>query len=244
MAMDVLSQLFENPLSWVIFVAFIAVFIYYQYHREPKDPSQEIDFGIKIRKKRVKENMDQRDKLFSIKPKNAYLYRDVFKLGKIKSVEEIPQTKLVKKKDGHGGLEKSVRSKDTTIIYSFVIKPCGFWHELLDLFGFGHQRIVVDDENIQSVFDDRSKEIHYKINKDIFFRIIDGVFVLSGNVPKNFIDEINLMDEMSNLKGYLADFVRKVSGLDPRHSELADLMEVKAAIDEKKEDRKRRGYGA
>jgi hypothetical protein len=217
---DLISLIINHPLFWVAVMGIIVLFIVKEINKGKLKPEQYPDFGVKYRAKRVKEHLDKQEKTFSIKLKKAFLFRDVHRLGKIKSVIEIPHT-------------------NPDYLYTINYRRFGLWNWFISIFGFGKQRIVVDDKNIKSVFNDKTKAIDYIINKDIKFRERGGLMILSAKAETRFIDEINADRDYENTKGFVSDFPRRLSNLHPAHAMGTDSMELENDLSEKTEQKKR-----
>jgi len=208
-------------------------------------PEQKPDFGVKFRAKRTQEHIKKREQAFAIKPKKAFLFRDVFKLGKIKTVEKIPANSNIE--IGQGRNKKTIKMdvKDQIMLYSISYRRMGWFNWFMNFIGFGTKRILVDDKHIEKVFDDKDKETQFIINDRIYFRERGGLLILSGTSEQHFIDEINTDADYENAKGFVSDFPRRLSNLNPSHAIHTDTLETEQLLEEKSKrsfvDKFRRG---
>lgn len=224
---QLLITVFNHPLTYIIVGGVLIYLIIKQLNEGKLRPEQKPDFGVKVRAERVKKHLDKRDKAFAVKPKKAYLFRDVFKIGKIVSIEDIP----IK------GNPKEL------MIYSIAYRRLGFFNWLISSLGFGRQRIFVDDQHIKGAFNDKTKSIDYVINKNIRFKERGGVLILSSRDESKVIDEINSDQDYENLKGFVSDFPRRASNIHPAHAMKTDTLELESDLEERGEAKKRFSWG-
>jgi len=230
---NLISLVLNHPITYIVIIIVGIYFIMRQVNQGKLKPEQKPDFGVRFREARVKKALKKREDAFAIRPKKAYLYRDVFRIGRIKTVELIPTKWGVPNKDGR------VKKVTEEMLYSICYRGFGMVAWLKDWFGFGRKRIVVDDTNIMKNFNDINKEIHYVINNNIFFRERGGILIISRDAEKMFIDEINADLDYENAKGFVSDFPRRLSNLHPAHASATDSMELEEQLEAKSEGRKR-----
>lgn len=223
MAEDLIALVLNHWGFWTVLLTGIIVWGVIRFNSTRLKPEQKPDFGVRYRAERVKKHLDKREKCFAIKPKKAFLFRDVFKIGKILSIELIPS--------------------NPKNLYSMVYRRFGFYNWLITKIGFGKNRIVVDDQNIERVFDDDKKAVDYIINNNIYFRERGGLMILSGKAQARFVDEINADADYENAKGFVSDFPRRLSNLHPSHAIHGDTLELENSLEERSEDRKRFIWG-
>lgn len=219
--------IFSHPLTYILIIFIGLYLILRELNKGKLKPEQKPDFGVKYRAARVKKALEKREKAFAIKPKKAYLYRDIFRIGKITSIELIPLKY---------GNPKVVKEE---MLYSIVYRGFGLWNAIKSSLGFSKNRILVDDTTIQRVFSNPKKEIHYTINNNILMRERGGVLIASKDGEKRFIDEINADLDYENAKGFVSDFPRRLSNLHPSQAMKTEQMELEEGLEAKAENRKR-----
>ncbi len=222
---------FNHPLTYVIVIGAIFFLVIREINKGKLRPEQKPDFGVKVRAARVQDHLKKRDQHFAVKPKKAFLFRDVYPIGKIVSIEDIPQ-----------------HSSKQQYIYSICYRRLGFVSWLFSALGFMRKRVLVDDQNIKNIFDDkknnvRKGQIQYFINKNVYFRERGGMMILSNKLEKEFIDEINADKDYENVKGFVSDFPRRLSNLHPAHASKTDTLELESDLEERSEQKKRHIWG-
>jgi hypothetical protein len=230
---DLVTIIINQPLFWFVIILIIAYFILKEYNRGRLAPEQAPDFGVKYRAARVKEHLDKREKTLGEKPEHkTLLFRDINPLGRVLYTELVPQ--ILNDKAGN-------KTDHQINLQLITFRRFGFTNWLLALLGFGHNRLLVDAESIQSTFDMKEKYGRYTIGRECYFRERGGLLFLSRETEKRFIDEINADKDYENAKGFVSDFPRRLSNLHPAHAAGTDTLELQQALEEKKKvsDRKR-----
>ncbi len=236
---DLFVMVLNNPLFWILIMGIVMYFIVKELNKGKLKPEQKPDFGVKVRAKRVEEHLKKREKALAWKPEaRAIIYMGIRPLGRIKKIEEIPQmirssNPSTKKKKDKAELE------DQIFLWVLYYRRLGIWNWVMDFFGFGKQKILVDKDSILSNYDSDKKQIEYVIDRDAYFRERGGVLLLSRDPERVFIDEINADKDYENAKGFVSDFPRRLSNLHPSHAVTGDTMELESSLTEKAEEKKR-----
>lgn len=222
---EVLVMVFNHPLTYVIIIIAGLFLILTKINEGRLKPEQKPDFGVRYRAIRTKKHLDKREKAFSFKPRKCYLFRDIHKIGRILSIENIPT--------------------NPEMLYAISYRRLGFVSWLLATLGIGKIRLIIDQKNLIGGFDTKTDTTDFVLDSSLRFRERGGTLILSREAEKKLVDEINADADYENAKGFVSDFPRRLSNLHPSHAIATDSLELEEHLEEKKRksfvDRFRRG---
>lgn len=222
---EILIIIFNHPLTYIIVIIVGFVLIINKINEGKLRPEQKADFGVKYRASRTKKHLDKRGKALAIKVKKCFIFRDLHKIGKVLSIEDIPT--------------------NPEMLYAITYRRLGFFNWFISIFGFGCIRIIMDEKNLSKGYNKTSDSTDIVLNTNLRFRERGGTLILSRDAEKKLIDEINADADYENAKGFVSDFPRRLSNLHPTHAMSTDTLELEENLEEKKRksfiDRFRRG---
>lgn len=239
---DLVAQLVNHPLFWVVLMGIIIYFIIKEMNKGKLKPEQQPDFGVKYRAWRVKEHLNKRAEHIGEAPsKKTILYYGFRSLGVVKNIDIANVTELERVKD-----KKQVPKVIGTFPISIITyRRFGFWNWLLANIGMNKRKLLIDQDTL-SEGEEKLKGKRYMtlcIPDNVILRERGGVLFVSKNVIRTFIDDINSDKDFENTKGFVSDFPRRLSNLHPAHAAGSDKLELQSELEEKKEEKKRRAWG-
>lgn len=225
---DLLTQVVNNPMFWIIIVLIVFYFILKQYNQGKLRPEQKPDFGVKYRKARVSAHLKRRDEAFgqSVKGFKAMLLRDVYPMGRVLSIEFVPR--IIKP-----NAKNKIKEKEEITLSIITYRRFGFINWLGALLGFCKHRVLTDPSGYAEEWNDNNKQVNIILGKETYYRERGGLLILSKEAEKDFIDEINADADYENAKGFISDFPRRLSNLHPSHAMQTDTMQLESDIEEK-----------
>lgn len=221
---DLFSIMLNEPLFWITLIVAIVCYVYYKTSQSKIKPEERPDFGLKYRKERIAKHLKLRDKAFGLKIKvfKAMLIRDVYPMGMIMSVENIPY------------VHKENNKPDKEImLLRYTFRKFGLFNRMLAWLGFGKMQLVTEENAIEEHWDEKKKKVEIILPRTSHYRESAGVLILSRESCKSFIDSINSDMDVQNSLGFLSDFPRRLSNLHPAHAASTDTMELESDIEEK-----------
>lgn len=223
---ELLTMVFNHPITYIIIIIAGAYLILKKINEGKLKPEQKPDFGMRFRAERTQKHLSKREAALGEKPNGykAYLFKGIVPMGRILVTEGIPR--IIK--------EKHSAEKITQLyLYSITYRRFGFAAWLKASIGFGKHRILVDESGIKEEWNQDKKQVRYIIEKDAYFRERGGILFLSKDAERKFIDEINADMDYENAKGFVSDFPRRLSNLDPGHAIHGDTLETEQHLEEK-----------
>ncbi len=193
-------------------------------------PEAQPFWGKKVREKMTKEVLDNRSKTWG-KESKYELVNGLNKVGKIKTFELISQNAFERKREAYGtqGKTKMVTkpSEDLIQFYSIAFVPKGFMAMIKGWLG-KYEHFICDPKVITISHKDKA----INISPAAFIVEDSGVWIVGTNKESKFINDLNLMAEINNIKGFTTDYLRRLSEQAPTQSMVTQRMATQAQLEE------------
>lgn len=207
---DLIQQIINIPYFWLVIILICVFFIIRELNRGKTRPEQKPFWGVEVREKMINKQMKKRSTTFSI-PTKYNLFWGYAKIGNVKSSEQI------------------LSNPDSVMLIHYVGN--GLWNSLKSAFGFGLKHILCEPDVLH-------KEVNNKnlvIDHHAFFTEIAGVWCQSKKSVITFVEQILGEKDWENHKGYVSDFPRRLSNLDPRQAMMTERQELDNELELKKD---------
>jgi len=218
------SSLFMGLLMLVVLFFILRLFM----NRKKDDPSKQPWWGRKVRAKETQAQLEKRSDFLGVTAK-LVLYRGWDKLGKVKSVETVYRNRKVAEKQRDGSLTYKP-SGEIIELYHVKFYRLGKLNYIKAYFGFGFKYMVCDPQVVTV----RPKQKTFEIHPQAHIINDSGIWTVAKRDALEFIDDMMLKSELENMKGFVADFPRRLSNLSPDQAKATEFKSHEADLEEKK----------
>lgn len=209
---DLITSIFGAPWIYLLGITIVVLIIISKFRSKEKRPETQAWWGRLVRRDLVKEELKHRMGALAFKC-DYVIYRGMGKLGKAHKYEVV--TKKVKRYSSPYGKKKwnDKPSVEDIEIISIQFRNFGIWNWLKSLFG-RYEYIMVTPDSAEIVKEKKQIVIDPKVHI-----IADStIWTISRFGVMDFIDELNVKADLENTKGFVSDFPRRLSNLDPNQA--------------------------
>jgi hypothetical protein len=202
------DAIISNPLFWICIILVILYFIIAKLREEKKRPEQRPFWGVEVRDEQTKKQLGKHIDVWGEKIGYNF-YRGLVKIGVVMRFDPIykyPNPDEVKDL----GVDKE------QIIETFAIsfrKP-GFVAWLNAVLLKKHENILLDPKAFVL---DRNKK-HLILDPKAYIIDDSSVWSLATKKELKIVDDLNLKKDHENVRGFVSDFPRRLSNLDPNQA--------------------------
>lgn len=217
---DLITQIFTQPYIWIAIIVGIIAFVIIKRGQGTKRPEQGILWGVKFRGDVTKAEVKKRMKVWG-KSFNYTMYKGFNKMAKAMKLEMIDRK--IQKQDAKGIIEVNHQ------YYHITFREFGFfaWLKANLLGKFEH--IIVDPAICNIDYANHKIILHPKA----YFINDGGVWVLPTSKETQLIDEINWNIQLQDIKGFTADYLRRLSNEAPLQAMSTEKMQHASELEEK-----------
>ena len=226
---DLIYSLLNNPLVWLLLILIVIFLIVRQFLKNKKRPEEQPFYGVKVRKEMTQEQIRNRTKVWGVKS-GLHLRRGIDRIGKIIKIETFyriltdKEIREIAKKSPH---KEKLSQEELELYHIIAFRKYGFIAWLKALFN-RYENLAVSPHTIS--YSDK----YISLDPKAFLIDDSGVWVLSSDKEMKFIDDLNVKKDIENIKGFNADFLRRLSVQSPTQAMITEKMTHESDLEEKK----------
>ncbi len=227
---DLISMILGHWGFWVVAILGMVYLILNLYMKNKGRPEQQPNWGAIWRAKVIGEKTKKKMMVWGAKMKGKTLTFGMRPVGIINAYG-IDHKKTIKKKKVDGKwIDVEEVDKDFITIQ---FRNFGAYARLKAIFG-KWEHIIIEKDSL------KNNDKHVIIDPLVSIVEDSGVWTRSRQDENIFIDNVNLRNDVENVKGFASDFPRRLSNLDPHHSMVGDTLETHAGLEDRSKEKKRK----
>ncbi len=227
---DLISMLLGHWGFWIVAILIMVYFIVNLFMKNKGRPEQQPNWGAIWRAKVIGDKTKKKMEVWGEKIKGKQLTLGMKIIGIVNSYN-IDHKKVIKRIKIDGKWTDGEETDKDFITIQF--RKFGTMAWLKAMMG-KWEYIVIEKDSL--------KEHQKKVVIDPLVSVVEdsGVWTRSRKDENIFIDNINLRNDVENVKGFASDFPRRLSNLDPSHAMSGDTLETHAGLEDRSKAQKRK----
>lgn len=201
------EQVITAPWIYLLLISIVCYFILTRGNKQR--PEQKPFYGAEVRADVTNKKLLEHVEAWGEKPSKFNLWRGMNKVGVIHRLDPIY-------KHPNATEIKDLKVAPDALLETYVVafRKAGLWNYLKAMLFKKYAKLLIDPKGIS--IDRKNKQII--IDPKVHLIMDSGVWTIATNKELKIVDDLNLKLDHENVKGFVSDFPRRLSNLDPGQS--------------------------